>query len=208
MPAQSINIQENLRKLSLFLHSFPGVDPILRVLKNLINFLKILSANPFSLNKLLIQTCQHPELQWFSIVLINLGVSLDGVDAQGNTALHQAAMTNNINIVNHLIARGADLNSTNVYGNMPMHLATLQRHLMIIEALKLAGASTTQRNVEHQTPIDIAYNSPNYDVLTAVTGNPSRPFTPLHQRAMVNENRQVQCNRATQSLQCKRHSSA
>eukprot|EP00913_Durusdinium_trenchii_P033746 g31590.t1 len=62
------------------------------------------------------------------------------VDARGRTALHLAALKQEIEEVEHLLANGVAIETTDREGRTPLHLAAENGHLAIVDRLLAARA--------------------------------------------------------------------
>jgi len=100
--------------------------------------------------------------------LESAGVSLNGKDSQGRTALHMAAANGHHGIVEYLISKGVDLNSLNEEKNTPLHWACLNDRIEVVKTLILAGANVAILNSHERTPIDEALSKGKMDVLDAI----------------------------------------
>ncbi|MCI10293.1 E3 ubiquitin-protein ligase KEG-like, partial [Trifolium medium] len=57
-------------------------------------------------------------------ILLTAGADPSAQDSQnGRTALHTAAMTNDVELVQVILAAGVDVNTRNVHNSIPLHLA-------------------------------------------------------------------------------------
>jgi len=79
--------------------------------------------------------------------LIDLGLPVDAVDAQGCTALLRAAGGGHLGVVKHLLGRGADPQRAANSGATPLSAAVSMRQTEIVAALLQAGAQ-----IEHRLP--------------------------------------------------------
>ncbi|MFA1751141.1 ankyrin repeat domain-containing protein [Xanthomonas campestris] len=79
--------------------------------------------------------------------LIDLGLPVDAVDAQGCTALLRAAGSGHLAVVTHLLGRGADPQRAANSGATPLSAAVSMRQTEIVAALLAAGAQ-----IEHRLP--------------------------------------------------------
>lgn len=77
--------------------------------------------------------------------LLDLGLPVDAVDAQGCTALLRAAGGGHRAVVDLLLARGADPQRTANSGATPLSAAVSMRHAEIVDRLLAAGAPLEQR---------------------------------------------------------------
>ena len=70
-------------------------------------------------------------------LLLKAGVSPIDIDEYGNTAVHQAAASGNINVLKCFLARGVDIDAVNARGDSPAMLATEpETKALIIKTLK------------------------------------------------------------------------
>lgn len=72
--------------------------------------------------------------------LLDKGVKVDTLDADGGTALGHAAWFGHADTAQLLIDRGADVNAKKPDGTTVLQLATLRKHNNIVALLKKAGA--------------------------------------------------------------------
>ncbi|KAI9653676.1 MAG: hypothetical protein M1831_005704 [Alyxoria varia] len=77
-------------------------------------------------------------------------------DSTGQTALHIAAGTGNVELVLYCIRNGARLNLDDDAGRVPLHLAVLSGSDEIVRTLVAKGADTLARDAEGNAPIDYA----------------------------------------------------
>jgi len=77
--------------------------------------------------------------------LVDLGLPVDAVDAQGCTALLRACGGGHQALVEHLLARGADPQHVAHTGATPLSAAVSMRHGELVERLLAAGAKLEQR---------------------------------------------------------------
>ena len=76
---------------------------------------------------------------FFKVVwlLLKAGVSPLDIDEYGNTAVHQAAASGNIDVLKCFLARGVDIDQVNARGDSPVMLATEpETKALIIKTLK------------------------------------------------------------------------
>lgn len=88
--------------------------------------------------------------------LLELGLPLDGRDAQGCTALLRAAGGGHAELVRLLLARGADVGQAAHTGATPLSAAVSMRHPTIVDALIEAGAAVDQALPGGLTPLMVA----------------------------------------------------
>lgn len=89
-------------------------------------------------------------------LLLTAGVSPNGKNEQGWTALMFAAQDNHLNLVQVLLARGTDVNAQNKMGETALILATLNDDPAIVEALLNSGASINATNNRGWTALTYA----------------------------------------------------
>lgn len=93
-------------------------------------------------------------------LLMDYGASVTFTDAQGNTALHYAALIGNERVGKLLLAKGCPVNAVNNDGDAAVHLAAKAAHGPFLEMLASLGANFHLRNGNALSPMDLAgYNS-------------------------------------------------
>ncbi|KAI0989606.1 hypothetical protein GJ496_007015 [Pomphorhynchus laevis] len=92
------------------------------------------------------------------LALLGKGVDINTANADGMTALHQACIDGNIDIVKFLDLNGADLNYQDNEGWAPLHAAASCGHLDITCYLVNAGADLTSCTSDRELAIDLADN--------------------------------------------------
>jgi DNA-binding HxlR family transcriptional regulator len=85
-------------------------------------------------------------------------------EARWDTALHDAAHSNNAKDTQFLIDAGADINAMNRYRNTPLHIAAERHSPDAARILIENGANMEARNVDGQKPLHVAvkHNNPNF----------------------------------------------
>jgi len=84
----------------------------------------------------------------------------------GITALMNASMIGNTEIVKFLIDSGADIESTNIYNETPILFPIAYRHTEVVQLLLEAGASLNVKDQNGNTPLNLAEtNTPGYDTV-------------------------------------------
>ncbi len=73
---------------------------------------------------------------------LTLNLNLNITDAYGNTALHLAAMNNNLELAKLLLKHGVKINGLNQFGNSPLHVASMYGHDEIISAIHQANENS------------------------------------------------------------------
>src|SRR5262249_51944976 len=85
---------------------------------------------------------------------------MDGVDAQGRTPLHYAALADDTAAIRTLLSQGADPNAADRQGFTALHLAAQQAAISAAAALLAAGARVDAVNSHGNTPLFTAvFNS-------------------------------------------------
>lgn len=72
----------------------------------------------------------------------------------GNTMLHFAAASDNVELVRDLLRGGADVNAQNNIGQTPLHIAFKHEKLEITLLLTQHGANPTIQDVNGNSPRD------------------------------------------------------
>src|SRR5947207_8974970 len=81
------------------------------------------------------------------------GVAVTAVEADGSTALHEAARRDNLEIADLLIAGGADVKAANRYNITPLSIACGNGNAALIDHLLKAGADLNATSEEGQTAL-------------------------------------------------------
>ncbi len=123
--------------------------------------------------------------------LLDLGMAVDAIDAQGCTALLRAAGGGHAGVVDLLLERGADPQHVAHTGATPLSAAVSMRHMEIVERLLARGASLEQRLPHDVTVLMLAAALGLPDMcarlLTAganVHATDAQGLTPLHCAAL------------------------
>jgi len=89
--------------------------------------------------------------------LIADGAPVNGRDALGGTALHDAAWSGEAQVAAYLIEMGADVNARHAEGaSTPLHYAVLTNHPDVVEILLEHGADVKALYKTSQTPLHLA----------------------------------------------------
>jgi hypothetical protein len=116
-------------------------------------------------------------------VLVNYGANVDGTDGiTGRTPLYYAAARGQVDAVKILLKFGADPNSSGKesgYGCFipytPLHRAVQKGHKEVVIALLKAGADATIKGgPDSKTAIEMASESRNHGIATALTANATK----------------------------------
>ncbi len=90
-------------------------------------------------------------------LLLQHGARIDGGDnAHGFTALHSAAFTNRVEVVEFLIAHGADIEARSREGDTALHMAARGAKMEAARLLLAKGAQINARNKQGSTPLHYA----------------------------------------------------
>ena len=123
--------------------------------------------------------------------LIELGMSIDAVDAQGCTALLRAAGGGHRAVIDLLLARGADPKVAARTGATPLSAAVSMRQIEIVDRLLAAGATLEQRLPGDVTVLMLAAALGLPEVCTRllaaganINATDAQGLTPLHCAAL------------------------
>nr|XP_033816695.1 protein phosphatase 1 regulatory subunit 12C isoform X2 [Geotrypetes seraphini] len=81
---------------------------------------------------------------------------IDGTNADGISALHQASIDENLEVVEFLVDHGANVNQADNEGWTPLHVAASCGYLEIAEYLLKHGANVAAVNCDGDVPLDIS----------------------------------------------------
>ena len=84
------------------------------------------------------------------------GASTSSTDAVGDTPLHAAVGSGNLEIVKYLVGQGASIDAKNTAGETPLHYAAAYGHLAIVKYLDEQGADLTITSNDGSTPAQTA----------------------------------------------------
>lgn len=84
-----------------------------------------------------------------------LGVNINTTNVDGLTALHQACIDANLNMVQFLNEHGADLNAQDNEGWTPLHAAVSVGNLEVVKYLVSQGARLDVCNNDSDLPVDL-----------------------------------------------------
>ena len=88
--------------------------------------------------------------------LISKGADVNVYSGQGYTCLHQAALSDQPEIISLLISHGADVNAQDEEELSPLHVAARDGYGECVMLLVKAGADVRMINCEKKTPKDLA----------------------------------------------------
>lgn len=108
----------------------------------------------------------------FSIVL---RMSTLASDPYGNTRLHHAVLSQEIDEVRRHLANGARPNIENRFGATPFHAALRIGNKSVVEALALGGADLDQPDIDGNTPLHIAVEHNHQEVMKFLLVNGASP---------------------------------
>lgn len=95
--------------------------------------------------RLVREAARDGDLQHVRRLLSSGQVYSSARDKNGNTALHFAAASGRVDIVQFLLLKGADENAVDWKGRSPLHIAAENGHVASMEALFAAGADSRFR---------------------------------------------------------------
>ncbi|XP_045819942.1 E3 ubiquitin-protein ligase KEG isoform X2 [Trifolium pratense] len=111
-------------------------------------------------------------------ILLTAGADPSAQDSQnGRTALHTAAMTNDVELVQVILAAGVDVNTRNVHNSIPLHLALARGAKACVGLLLDAGADYNLQDDDGDNAFHIAAETAkmireNLDWLIVMLKNP------------------------------------
>ena len=112
---------------------------------------------------------------------------INGLNAQGRTALHCAVLRNDFNIIAWLLKRGADVDAKDQWHYTPLHRAAQEGHTAIAALLLQRGADITARDQWGYSPLHRAAqkgHTATAELLlkrgAAITAKDQWHYTPLH----------------------------
>lgn len=97
------------------------------------------------------------------------------VDDQSHTAMHNAAINGNLQIIAILIKADAKLNPVDELGDTPLHLAADRNQTEAAKLLLDAGAEVDPQNKDGMTPLMIAANRGNLELVRALLAKGANP---------------------------------
>ncbi|MDH4063794.1 MAG: ankyrin repeat domain-containing protein [Acidobacteriota bacterium] len=98
--------------------------------------------------------------------LLRDGADVNAALGDGTTALHQAAMRGDADMVDVLVYAGANVKATTRLGGYtPLHLASQRGHAVVIDRLVKAGADPNQATATGTTPLMFAAASGHVDAV-------------------------------------------
>jgi ankyrin repeat protein len=103
--------------------------------------------------------------------LLEDGVNVNAVEADGATALAWASHKDNLEAVNRLIHAGANVDLSNDYGVSPLALACTNRNASIVDALLKAGADPDVSQWTGETPLLICARTGAVEAVQALLSN-------------------------------------
>jgi ankyrin repeat protein len=90
-------------------------------------------------------------------LLLELGADPNGVDAEGNRPLHDAALRASLPVIQVLLEHGAKIDLLDKAGFLPLHLAALSGNANVINALLAKGADVSAPTRDsHESALHIA----------------------------------------------------
>lgn len=134
------------------------------------------------------QLASEGKLEELKALIETFGLTLKEVDENGDTMLHAATKTGQIQVMQYLIDSGININATNMQGNTALHIAVLNEQSEALCLLLESKASDVVLNNNKDAPLHILFRSRNKDLIAAFLQYPSidlvipgyRKRTPLH----------------------------
>ncbi|KAG9408167.1 hypothetical protein AC1031_021415 [Aphanomyces cochlioides] len=97
--------------------------------------------------------------------LIMNGADINGTDASGHTAAHQAARNGHIHVLDVLHALGADLGKCSQRGVSIAHQAAFGGHVQFLERLVALGVRVDRVDDNDWTPLEVAHRAKRWAVV-------------------------------------------
>ena len=94
---------------------------------------------------------------------------IDAKNKNGDTPLHTAAGTPNIDNLKWLIENGASIDAKNKNGDTPLHIAAKGSNINVLMCLIENGAVVTEKNIHGYTPIYYAAKNDRDDIVNYLT---------------------------------------
>lgn len=122
-------------------------------------------------------------------VLVSNGARVGTRGADGQTPLHCAAETGNLDAVRALVAKQAEIDAKDKLGSTPLHLASWKGSSEIVELLIRHGADINGRGIDGATALHYAAQENRLEVAATLlangaeldaTGGRDRGYTSLH----------------------------
>ncbi|HPO14529.1 MAG TPA: ankyrin repeat domain-containing protein [Candidatus Hydrogenedentes bacterium] len=110
----------------------------------------------------------------------------------GDSVLHQAIPSGDIEMIDFLISRGAAIDTVNKSGMTPLHVAVDNHRLDVVQLLVNKGASIENKNQDAFSPLHLAVEKGFPDIAVFLLDQGAdiktkdrRRFTPLHSAVML-----------------------
>ena len=134
------------------------------------------------------QLASEGNLEEMKAMIENFGLTLKEVDESGQTMLHAATKTGQIQVMRYLIDSGINIDATDSDGNTALHIAVINAQIEALCLLIESKASDTILNNNQDAPLHILFRTHNKDLIAAFLQYPSielvipgfRKRTPLH----------------------------
>ena len=108
---------------------------------------------------------QSEHLTAYCYLLLNHGASVNAVNNDGVTPLHDAASRGHVDILQVLLNHAASVNAVNNDGVTPLHYDAWQGHVDILQLLLNHGASVNAVNKAGDTPLHDTALAGHVDIL-------------------------------------------
>ncbi|XP_065226131.1 protein phosphatase 1 regulatory subunit 12B isoform X3 [Planococcus citri] len=121
----------------------------------------------FSLECVFLAACASGDKEEV-LKLLNVGADIDTSNVDGLSALHQACIDDNLDMVEFLVEHGADINKGDNEGWTPLHATASCGFISIAKYLIEQGADIAAVNNDGELAVDIAESDEMEDLLHAV----------------------------------------
>lgn len=116
-------------------------------------FALICSVHLYTMN--LFEAIEAKDAKLTQTLILN-GANVNQDYGNGNTPLHSASCTGDLEIVTILIAAGAHIDQRGISKLTPLHIAASHGYILIVKALLNAGARMYENDVSGTTPLHMA----------------------------------------------------
>merc|ERR550534_3663826 len=119
-----------------------------------------------ALNEVLIMSVKLGHSNVLQVLLQKEAVDVNAKSGEfGWTALHFAAVYNQLAMAELLVVSGADVNAKSVSGRTPLHFATMAQQMDMVEWLANNGADGNAKDANARTPIALALKDGGMDMV-------------------------------------------
>ena len=118
-----------------------------------------MSSQKQSLKAVILRYARHPQF-----LGLEIGDDPNQRGAMGDTLLHLAVESGNLEDMKVLVAAGANIDAVGDIGNTPLHSAALRGNFQVAKKLIEFGANTRLKNDFGETALDVAKNGKRNDI--------------------------------------------